>query len=737
MSTKKSARARILAAAASGIILACGAKASAQTFTWTGFNADGNWSDPVNWADLQVPSSGDDTVVVFPPSEHQGPYQDIANPFELNGLVVDAAFGFEGDSLQFVTSSTSVAPTIVWNSTNTATVSNNLVLSNTTTVNGSGTGELELNGAISGASGLTVNTSGEVYLSASNSYSGTTTVSAGTLDIANSNALAASTLSPNGGTVLFDGGVTSNTFNVGGLSGSGNLALQNNAATPAAITLVVGGSGFTTYTGTLSGPGALTLNGTGSLVLLNSNTYSGGTTLDSGSVGTGSLPSFGTGSITVAGNASLFVIPGSSQILSNDISINNGQTLTVLGIASNFLTLNGTIVGPGSLSTQGSIALTLTNAVSDIGGISVNGGGVIFFSGDSVQLGFSSITVAASGGVAYENGAQVVGGFLMGGGSQSVGTGGASFTGTTLDNGLAFAVAGPTTFTNVSNDATVTVSNGQTLTWAGGNNANTLNVGAGAAANLSDFLSTGTINITGTGAISNSGANLILNGGSQTIIGSAATPGGTLSTAAGTTIQLNGGLLDNNGTVSGTLDVNFGSLAEGAGSFGPVTVNNGGTFHPGNSPGIANTASSTWGGGGNYQFDIDNANGSAGTNFSQWDITGNLSITSGNTQNSVFTIELDSLTATDSAGLLPNFNPADDYSWKILTSTGGIDGFNTADLAINTNNFQNSFGGTFSLSSDGDNIFLNYTAVPEPAALSMLGTVYLGLLSRRKRLIRS
>ncbi len=324
----------------------------------------------------------------------------------------------------------------------------------------------------------------------------------------------------------------------------------------------------------------------------------------------------------------------------------------------------------------------------------------------------------------------------MGSGPQTVGTGGASFIGTTIDNGTTFSVDGPATFTNVSNNAAVTVESGQTLTWNGGDNANTLNVDAGAVAMLNGLISTGVITITGTGSVSNSGANLILNGGSRTLIGSAANPGGTLSTAAGTTIELNGGLLDNNGVVNGTVDVNYGSLAEGAGTYnGSVNVSAGGAFHPGNSPGVATTSQATWGSGGEYQFDIENPIGLAGTDWSLWQVIDLLTIEAGTTPNSQFVIDVNSLDSSGDPGLLTDFNPYRSYTWEIA-SAGDISGFSAAEFSVNTSGFQNSLvSGAFSVTENGSQVDLVFTAVPEPRGVILMlgGLATLGLSGRRQR----
>ena len=144
-------------------------------------------------------------------------------------------------------------------------------------------------GILSGSGSLTKVGSGMLTLSGSNTFSGNTTVSAGSLDLSNSLALQNSTLS--GGSVVFDPSVAGNAFTLGGLSGSSNMALLNNAATPAAIALSVGNNNAnTTYSGVLSSSGSLIKIGSGTLTFTGSNTYSGGTTISAGSlqIGAGS-----------------------------------------------------------------------------------------------------------------------------------------------------------------------------------------------------------------------------------------------------------------------------------------------------------------------------------------------------------------------------------------------------------------------------------------------------------------
>ena len=111
-----------------------------------------------------------------------------------------------------------------------------------------------------------------VTLGGLNTFSGLTTITSGTLDLANSNALTYSTLvAPPAGTgsLEFDQSVTSNAFTLGGLSGSGDLILLNNALLQKGVTLSVGtNNASTTYSGVLSGFGSLTKVGSGMLTLV-------------------------------------------------------------------------------------------------------------------------------------------------------------------------------------------------------------------------------------------------------------------------------------------------------------------------------------------------------------------------------------------------------------------------------------------------------------------------------------
>ncbi len=121
---------------------------------------------------------------------------------------------------------------------------------------------------------------GALVLSNANTFAGTTRILSGTLRLGNANALQSSTVNLDAGDTgtLSFGRQTSAYF--GGLTGSGNLSLQNDIGQ--AVTLDVNGPGA--YSGILSGPGNFTKANTYVFTLGNSNTYAGTTIVQNGTL---------------------------------------------------------------------------------------------------------------------------------------------------------------------------------------------------------------------------------------------------------------------------------------------------------------------------------------------------------------------------------------------------------------------------------------------------------------------
>jgi autotransporter-associated beta strand protein len=209
---------------------------------------------------------------------------------------------------------------------------------------------------------------------------------------------------------------------------------------------------------------------------------------------------------------------------------------------------------------------------------------------------------------------------------------------------------------------------------------------------------------------------------------------------------INGGTLAVNGSLTSNVAVNAGGTLGGSGTVnGTVTVANGGTIAPGNSPGTTNTGSEIWESGGNYNWQVLNAAGVAGVGYDTVNITGTLDITA--TSSSKFNVNLWSLSSIepDVDGPLDTFDTtlgSAGYTWTLVTTTGGITGFDAAKFQINTaaNNgtagFANDLnGGQFTITADTHNVYLNFTPapVPEPTTVLALSAMGLGLAGAVRR----
>jgi autotransporter-associated beta strand protein len=224
----------------------------------------------------------------------------------------------------------------------------------------SGPDSTSYSGTISGAGSLAL-FGGVLNLSGSNSYTGMTQISGGTLQLGADNVIS------DASTVLVGSGATFDlaSFNdsVGGLAGDGTIDLG-------AGRLTVDQTQDNLFGGTISGAGGLTVNGGHTLALTGVNTYTGD---------------------TIVNGASL-VIDGS---VVSAISLNNGASLSGNGSTGAISVGSGAMLAPGiaglgHLDANGDInfaagsiyQVSVTPAASD----SVTASGNITISGGTVQV---------------------------------------------------------------------------------------------------------------------------------------------------------------------------------------------------------------------------------------------------------------------------------------------------------------------------------------------------------------
>ncbi|MCX5653612.1 MAG: autotransporter-associated beta strand repeat-containing protein [Planctomycetota bacterium] len=243
---------------------------------------------------------------------------------------------------------------------------------------------------ISGDGGLSKLGAGKLTLGAANTYFGDTTISSdGALSLSNSLALQNSTLNyaSAGGSIDF-AALTDATF--GGLTGDKNLVLENTDLVPAAVALSVGQNNATTeYYGNLSGGGSLIKVGGGRLTL-NTNDYTGDTTLKDGILRTRTAGSLGTGKIIFEGGT-LQYRNHSTDVSGRINPITGGQMAKIdtNGNDVSFDTENG-LSGDGGLSKLGAGTLALNVANDYKGGTLLNAGTLQI--GNAGSLGIGNVT---------------------------------------------------------------------------------------------------------------------------------------------------------------------------------------------------------------------------------------------------------------------------------------------------------------------------------------------------------
>jgi autotransporter-associated beta strand protein len=308
---------------------------------------------------------------------------------------------------------------------------------------------------LTGAAGLLKTTSGTASLSGANTYGGSTLINGGVLAVSAAGTLPNTYITFGGGTLKYIGNTTDysgqivnsgsavsiDTGNVGpefytplaatnsgGLtvlssSGNGTLTVIDAQVYTGLTTITSGGlylgdntggddvssmatSGIldngllefrnvSTETNTIaiSGTGTVGMYGTGEEILSGSNSYSGGTQVNSGVLNYTNSYALGTGNVTFTGPGTLQA--GVSGTLASSLGANPGITGT-FDTQGNSVATTGGLFGAGNVAKIGSGTLTLTGTS--------NNTGALFLDAGTVNLGSANALSTTAGTITFKGG---------------------------------------------------------------------------------------------------------------------------------------------------------------------------------------------------------------------------------------------------------------------------------------------------------------------------------------------
>jgi fibronectin-binding autotransporter adhesin len=499
---------------------------------------------------------------------------------------------------------------------------------------------------------------------------------------------------------------------------------------------------------------ALRKTGTGTLSLGGTNTFTGPVRLQEGTLAVSGDAAFGDLTNAVEFDGGTLSVPTSLDLGSRTlggvgtgagagtIDIATGATLTTAGsvnLANLTLPAAGTLALTGGSNIVGNLTATLASgtariegavdlgdsgrtwtvaaggtleipgSLSSIGTLRKVGGGTLALAGDNSSL--ELLRIGSQGSTPVDGGTVLVGN------ANALGVDDVQLNVGTIEATTPLEFANGLSIGGRANGAARFA--GEAMTFAGV--IGTFNPD-GAVGDVTLLVDNET---TFSGIVEATGAPLTI-GGAGTLTMAALTTGLAVPVTLADSVTLQ--LANFSSLTPPLLTVGGSARLAGAGTVGSLTVEAGGTLSPGTSAGSILAGDTTLAAGGNYNFEIANAAGTAGFDWDLLDVSGTLTVAA--TVDNPFAVNLWSLASTnpDTSGAVPGFDNSAGASWTFARAAGGIidfaaDRFSVNTAAVNgTDGFTNDLaGGSFAVAASGNDLNVVFTPFVPTATLDWYG----------------